>query len=142
MTPFLIEKYGDRVASTAIEVFVTDTRGKYMLPDDSILREKRVVGIFINNNPDDDRFSPLERPLIDDAALFSGYLTLVDVNNHVIDKHSLIDICVNLSDRTLRVVDICRFNPSKSYVQIADAANKIAVGESILLHFIYIFDRK
>jgi hypothetical protein len=138
----VLEKYGDRVKSHSVEVKITDATGKYFLPDDAILRSKVIVGVFCVKNPDDNAYSPdSDRPIISDNGLNSAYLTLVCDSKEVISNHPLMHLAVNEYDRSVKEIMVPMLTPSKSFVTIANPgtpANKADVGESILLHFIYL----
>lgn len=137
MTPELIQQYGDKVATTSIEVQIGSTSGTYPLPDDSILRDKVVVGLFVMSNGSGTAKSPMNRALASEAAVNSSYLTLKFVNDDVISSHPLSDFRPSKEDRSIRRIKICGFNPSKSFIKVADPA-LIAAGQSIVLQFIYL----
>jgi len=138
MTDELLSKYGDNVCSHAIEVKILNTTGRYPLPDDSILREKKLVGIFIAGNADNDRKAPASgNDIVSDAALRNSYLTLVDVNKQLIADHPLTDIAITDYDRQHRKIAISSLTPDKSFIQVADTS-LISAGQSFLLHFIYL----
>ena len=138
MTDEMLSKYGDNVCSHAIEIKINNTIGRYPLPDDSILREKKLVGIFTIGNPNSDRKAPASgNDIVSDAALRNSYLTLVDVNKQLVADHPLTDITITEYDRQHRKIAISNLTPDKSYIQVADTA-LINAGESFLLHFIYL----
>jgi hypothetical protein len=138
----VVNTYGDRVRSHLVEVLLMDVSGKYFLPDDALIREKKVVGIFVRKNPSADVYSPdTQRPSIGDVALRSAYITLKDANKEVILNHPLADFAITDEDRSHRKLMLNSITPSKSYIIIANPgapAGKIAVGQSILLQFLYI----
>jgi hypothetical protein len=136
MTPELVKEYQDKVATTSVEVEIGGTSGTYALPDDSILRDKRILGFFVMPNESGTAKSPMNRPLASEAAVNSSYLTLKFVNDDVISSHPLSDFRTNKDDRTLRRWDICGLNPSKSYIKVGDTS-LIAAGQSIILQFVY-----
>lgn len=138
MTDELLAKYGDNVCSHAIEVKINNTTGRYPLPDDSILREKKLLGVFTVGNPNSDRKAPASgNDIVSDAAIRNSYLTLVDVNKQMVADHPLTDITITQYDRSHRKIAITSLTPDKSYIQVADTTT-IAAGESFLLHFIYL----
>ena len=134
--------YGNRLRTHMVEVQLSDTSGKYFLPDDSLIREKKVVGMFLRKNPSADVYSPdTQRPSIGDVALRSAYITLKDANKEVILSHPLADFAITDEDRTHRPLILDSITPSKSYIIIANPTvpgGKIAAGQSILLHFLYV----
>lgn len=138
MTDELIAKYGDNVCSHAVEIKILSTVNRHNLPDDSILRNKKILGVFTYNNPNTDRKAPASgNDIISDAALRNCYLTLADANKLLINNHPLFDIAITGSDRQHRKIQLNVLTPDQSYLFFADTA-LIAVGESVLLHFIYL----
>jgi hypothetical protein len=142
MNENILHKYGDRVRTHAVEVQIGDTNGKYFLPDDSILRQKQIVGIFCRYNPDDNQYAPDSgRQLINENGLADAYLTLHHNNKEILSNHPLQDLAISENSREQRRIYLPELTPSKSYVIIANPttpASKIAAGESILIHFVYI----
>ena len=137
MDNILAEKYGTNLATHSIEVNIDDLSGKYYLPDDSILRDKVVVGVAIMDNETDDAKSPLGRTLASNVANRSSYLTLVDVNNHLIDQHPIPDLMVSPTDKGWMIITINRFHPSKSFIECSNTG-ALTAGESYVLQFAYI----
>lgn len=138
MTQELIAKYGTNVCSHSIEIRINNTSGRYPLPDDSILRDKKIVGVFTVDNPSSDRKAPASgNNIITNAALRNSYLTLVDVNKELIETHPLSDLAITQYDRSHRAVSLDKLTPDKSYITVADTTT-IAAGQSFLLHFIYL----
>jgi len=138
MTDELLAKYGDNVCSHAIEVKINNTTGRYPLPDDSILREKKLLGVFTVGNPSADRKAPASgNNIITDAAARNSYLTLVDVNKQMVADHPLTDLTITQYDRQHRKISISSLTPDRSYIEVADTS-LISTGQSFLLHFIYL----
>lgn len=138
MTDELIAKYGDNVCSHAVEVRLASAVNKHYLPDDSILRNKKILGVFTYNNPNADRKAPASgNNIITDAALRNCYLTLADANKLLISDHPLSDIAITGNDRQHRKIQLNVLTPDKSYLFFADTA-VIAANQSVLLHFIYL----
>lgn len=138
MTTELIEQYGDRLRSHSVEVPIpTASNGKFMLPDDSILRNEKIVALFVPDNQDDSAKSPLGNTLVSNAAVRSGFLNLKFENEEVYSDHPLSDLLSSSSDRSIRRLEMAGLNPSKSWVVFGNTA-LISDGESLLLHFIYV----
>lgn len=137
MTPFLVERWGDKLATTALEVQLSDVNGKYMLPDDSILRNKTVVGVLTTGNPSGNAKSPMGRDLVSDAALQSSFITLKKGNDEIIEDHPVTDFLRSEYDCCLRLLEFCGFSPSKSFITVTNTS-LISAGESIMLHFVYV----
>lgn len=139
MTRFLIEKYGERLRSTLIEVEVLSaTTTIFKLPDSEILREKRIVGVEIPDNTADGATSPIGRPLVNNAVIRNAWLTLKKLSNDVIDQHPLQSFIVNpIGHGEPRLLDFCNFNPQKSEI-VLGATTGLAAGESFCLVFYYV----
>lgn len=133
--------YGNRLRTHLVEVQLNDTSGKYFLPDDSLIREKKIVGMFTRKNPGDVYSPDTQRPAIGDVALRSAFITLKDANKEVILNHPLADFAITDEDRSHRPLILDSITPSKSYIIIANPTvpgGKIAAGQSILLHILYV----
>ena len=138
MTQEMIAKYGSDVCSHSVEIRINNTSGRYPLPDDSILRDKKIIGVFTASNPSSDRKAPASgNNIITDAALRNSYLTLVDVNKELVETHPLVDLAITQYDRSHRAVSLKSLTPDKSYILVADTTT-ISVNQSFLLHFIYL----
>jgi len=137
MNEYIVNRYGEKWGTTNLEVEIVGTGGTYNLPDDSILRNKRVLGMFVLSNSDNSANSPSGRPLISDIAVRSTYITLKVNNDEVIHEHPLSDFLQNAAgDRTIRMLNLCNLNSQKSSVLVSNTA-LISDGESIVLQFIY-----
>lgn len=137
MTTELVELYGDKLRSHSIEVeILTAANGKFFLPDDSILRNENIVAVFVPDNQDDSASSPLGSPLVSNAAVRSAYLNLKFENEEVYSDHPLSDLLITDGDRTVRRLDMCGLNPSKSWVTFGNTG-LISDGESLMLQFLY-----
>ena len=139
MSPEIVDQYGDKVASTTLEVKVSDATGKYMLPDDAILREKKILDWFVLGNPSDDAVSPSGRPLVSPAVLQSSYITLKVINDDQVSAYPLIQRVVTADDRGLSRFESCPLSPSKSFIEMGNTA-LATVGESYVLVFLYLND--
>lgn len=138
MNQFLVEKYGPKLATLGIEIQIATTGGTYNMPDDNIIRNKRLVGLFVPDNKDDSAYSPSGRPLVSNAAIRSSYLTLKAGNDDVLSEHPLSDLLITEYDREVKMVDLCDVNPQRSTIFIGNAAALVAAGDSIIVQFIYV----
>lgn len=136
MTEAIIRRVGGNFGTTLIEVLVGDTNGTYKLPDDSILRDKRIIGAFVPDNSDNTAKSPTGRSLASNEAVRSTYLTLKHNNDEVLMDHPLSDFLQESGDRVVRMLDLCNMNPQKSEITVGDTS-LITAGESFLIQFIY-----
>lgn len=138
MNEYLVEKYGPRLRSHSVEVQVDSaTNTTYRLPDDSILRDKPVVGVFTVRNPNDNAKSAIGRDIVSDEILDSSYLTIFDGNVRKIDFLPLSTFAIGENDTQVKPFDIECFTPSKSEINISTGAT-ITAGESFLLNFLYL----
>lgn len=142
MDKYLHQQYGKRINSTTVEVPITNLSGRYFLPDDAILRGKTIVAVFVQGNPSNDAYAPDSNAALPDVPGYrSAYLTLMCQNKSFLENHPISDLTISTSDRQHRFVEADGFNPSKSYITVANPstpANKIEVGEVFLLTFIYL----
>ena len=137
MTPYLVDKYGEQIGTTSVEVQIDGSGGTFKLPDDSILRGKRIVGMFVQSNTDDNANSVSGRPLAGDAAVRSSYVTLKQNNDEIIFEHPLSDFLQVSGDREIRILNLCNINPQKCDINVTNAS-LVSDGESIVLQFIYV----
>lgn len=144
----LYQKYGNQVRIHPVEIFVSDTSGRYFLPDDSILRNETIIGLstpapqydaensvdIVLNSPETDR------PLIIRDAFFNAYLSLYNNNVQIIYQHPLSYYGVYVEDKDVQQIYTTSFTPSKSFVTIAAPATvgRLTAGQSIYLNFFYL----
>lgn len=136
MTDSIIRLYGENWGTTSIEVEISSANGTYKLPDDSILREKRIIGLFMPSNEDGTAVSPSGRDLVSDAAARSSYINIKQNNDEVLMDHPLSDFLQTTGDRSVRLLNMCNINPQKCEIVVGDTS-LITIGESVLLQFIY-----
>jgi len=144
----LYEQYGNQVRIHPVEIQVNGTSGKYFFPDDSILRNETIIGLAVLpptfdlensayltlNSPETDR------PLIGVDAFYNAYVSLLDNNKFVINQQPLAYYAIDQADKDVQQIYTSSFTPSKSYVTVAapTTANRLAAGQSIVLHFFYL----
>lgn len=137
MNQFLVEKYGERLATTSIEVQIGTVTPTYALPDDVNLRDKRVVGLFIADNSADNVNSPSGRPLVSNAGVRASYLTLKKDNSDVLEQFPMASLLQEQGHRDVALFNFCSMNPTKSEVFVGNTA-LISAGESFVIQIIYI----
>lgn len=137
MNSFLVGKYGQNLATQSVEVYCDNTAGKYFLPDDSVLREKKIVAFFAESNDDDNKVSPTGRNLVSPAAIQNARVTIYNVNNKTVDALPLEQVAITPTERDIFPFELQCVTPSKSYVHIPGGTG-VTAGESIMLHFVYI----
>jgi len=133
--------------STSVEVVITNTQGKYYLPDSDILRGKIIVGLIVQVQEQiggaDTVFTPSGRTVVDQTVINDATLTLESDSIRVLDEHPLGHFVIdNTGDRKYTPLDNFRgFNPTKSYILIGNPsapAGKLVDDEAFLLHFLYL----
>lgn len=139
MNQFLVQKYGERLRSTLIEVEVTSASATvFKLPDSEILREKRIVGLEVPDNTADGATSPTGKALVANAVIRNAWLTLKKSNNDVVDQHPLQSFLANpLGHGKIRLLDFCNFNPQKSEI-VLGATTGLSANEVFALVFYYV----
>ena len=144
----IFSQYKGKLRSHIVEVKVLDQGGKYFLEDDSILREKTLVGFFcmpsdllygiaaLANQP----VSPdTTRPLAQTPAIFSGYLTIQCGSDSLTETYPLI-AAIPTQQNPGHYVGFTynKINPSRPFIQVADPTNNAVTGSSFILTFYYI----
>lgn len=133
--------------STSIEVVITNTQGKYYLPDSDILRGKIIIGMMARVQSQiggvNTVFTPSGRTVVSQTVINDATITLESDSIRVLDEHPLDHFVINnAGDRDYTPLDDFRgFNPTKSYILIgnpAAPAGKLVNDQAFLLHFIYI----
>lgn len=135
-----MSKYGARLAQHTVEIPITDLSGVYNLPDDTIIRDCHVLGVYVTANPDDDKHAPGGQTLISSKAMEQAYLTLKCNNLIVWNNVPFLYLQLHPTDRSIGAIDITGFTPNQSFVRIADTT-QITVGQRIIIHFLF-EDRK
>lgn len=150
MKTAFLEQYAQRWGvvprCTDIEVLVSDTNGRYKLPDSNILRGKTIVGFSCRVQEQiaaaDTVFTPLGRTVVDQTVINSSYLTLKSDEQRFVENFPLADAVVTTSDRRFTPLDNVRgFNSTESEIQVGNPstpAGKLTAGEAFLLTFYYV----
>lgn len=121
-----------------VEVQITQTtNASYKLPDDDILRNKRVTGIAVYRRSSTAGYSPLNRQFPTDAAIWEGYLNLQCDNANVLSLIPLQQIAINADDRSMYPVDLSGISPTKSEIIFPDGG-ELTTGQSICLGISYV----
>lgn len=138
MDLFLTQNYGPNIQSTEIEVKLDDQTGKYILPDSDILRGKEILGMFTRLKGGDTIKTPITgRDLANDLTIRNAYLTLKSDSTQFIEQHPLEDFVTTSGDRQIRYLLVRGFNPTKSWINVADPTNTVTTGQSFFLTFLY-----
>lgn len=133
--------------STSIEVVITNTQGKYYLPDSDILRGKVIVGLMVRVQSQiggvNTVFTTSGRTVVSQTVINDATITLESDSIRVIDEHPLDHFVINnAGDRKYTPLDNFKgFNPTKSYILIgnpAAPAGKLVADQAFLLNFLYL----
>lgn len=133
--------------STSVEVVITNTQGKYYLPDSDILRGKIIIGLAVRVQAQvggaNTVFTTSGRTVVNQTVINDATITLESDSIRVLDEHFLDHFVINnAGDRKYTPLDRFRgFNPTKSYILIgnpAAPANKLVLDQAFMLHFIYL----
>ena len=138
MNQYLVEKYGASLRTYSVEVEIeSSTNNTYRLPDESILRNSKIVAIFIVRNPDDNAKSQIGRDIVPDSVLDSSYLTLFDGNKRKVEFLPLSAFAIGKDYSEIKPFSLECFTPSKSQIDISSSVTP-TVGDSFLLNFVYL----
>lgn len=133
--------------STSIEVVISNTQGKYYLPDSDILRGKVIVGLMVRVQSQvggaNTVFTTSGRTVVSQTVINDATITLESDSIRVIDEHPLDHFVINnAGDRKYTPLDNFKgFNPTKSYILIgnpAAPAGKLVADQAFLLNFLYL----
>ena len=120
-----------------LEVQIDSAVSKIFLPNDDILRNKRIVGIEVyGRNSAGNGKSPLNRALITDQAIHESFLTFLCDNSEVLDSMPLQKLKADPADKPVLRMDLVGISPTKSYITFADTTS-IAAGQSVLVGLYY-----
>lgn len=141
-----LQRFGVMPRTTDIEVVVTDTGGRYQLPDSDILRGKTIVGVRCSVQEQiggvDTIFTPLARTVVSQTVINSAYLTLQADSLRFVENFPLKDLVPAAADRAFTPLDNVKgFNPTKSTIEVGNPAvpaGKLVVGTAFYLHFLYL----
>lgn len=121
---------------TSVEVQITNTGGVYTFPDDQILRNKPVVGMFFH---EDVSFVPgSDRPAADKACLNASFLELKSGNSELLDRVPLVAYMLTVQDSHIKPLLVEGYTPSKSQITVANPGSTVTAGQSFYITFIYL----
>lgn len=131
----LLEEYGSRLREHTVEVQINNQSGRYVLPDDEILRNKTVIGMYFWEGSD--LYPPSGRPFADKNTQENSFITLMAGNVVLWDNTPYASFGIGDNDKSIRYFYLDDFTPSKSFILI-DPAATITVGQSYVMTFIYL----
>ena len=147
----IFTKYGDQVRLHPVEVYITNTSGKYFLPDDVILRNNTIIAASVMPPIFDEENSSYfvmnsqmtNRPFITADAFFSATLTLMEGSDAIMNVMPLSTIALFPGDKNVPQIFTTDITPSTSFVGIGApaTANRIAGTESVILNFYYLLGK-
>jgi len=122
---------------TLVEIQITAAVAKISLPDNDILRNKKVVGIeTYGRNSAGNGKSPINRVFITPQAMQESYLTFLCDNAEVLQQIPLQKILADGADKNVLAFEVTGISPTKSYIEFADTTS-IAAGQSVCLGIYY-----
>ncbi|MCF8237697.1 MAG: hypothetical protein K9I85_06045 [Saprospiraceae bacterium] len=125
-------------AATYEVVITSASLSKFILPDDSILREKEIVGIAIRNqNSAGSSQGPSGRVLVSNVALDVAFLSIFQDSKAILSETPANYFVPNYRQGDYMPVRIKQFSPSTSYVRFTDNA-RITAQQAVEITFYYI----
>ena len=118
------------------EINLANTSGKYTFPNDNFLNGKTILAMWIQDNTNDDGFSPSGVALVPNDCIRASILTVQKDADAKILNFPLAWLLENAGDRRMRDMLITGFNPGTSYVVVQDTTTFTA-GESIVIGVLY-----
>lgn len=118
------------------------TTMRYYLPQDDILRSRHVVGIAVRRqNTAGDRQTITGNALVGNDVLAVSFLSLQSDGVNLLDRIPVDYLAINPDSENIQFryipLDLPNgFNPTKSFIDIADATN-LVTGEAFEITFIY-----
>lgn len=123
------------------EVVIGNTSAtKFALPDDSILRGKKIVGVAIRNQSTLDgvtRVSPSGATLVSNNALAACFITLKQDSTAIIDDVPAEYFVPDYREGEFVPVQIDRFSPSTSFIRFA-ATGRVSLNQVVEMTFYYL----
>lgn len=104
-----------------VEIQLPNNGGKFSWPNDNYLNNKRIIGMWIQDNSDNDGLSPTGRPLIPNSAINAGFMTIrkdSDAKGQSVPLQYYQQ--QGLFDRTMRRMNIPGFNPGTTFIEFPD----------------------
>lgn len=120
-----------------VEIPFVNTTGKFNFPNNNELNGKRIIGISIPENSDDNVLCNSGAAMIDNAAVAATFITIRRDSDNIIFEDYAKFYQETTGDRTMRRVNIDGFNPSTSFVEIVDTT-LYTVGEALMIHIEYV----
>lgn len=132
---YLLSQYGSRLKEHSIEVPITAQQNRFFLPDDTLLLNKTVVGMYFWTGADD---SPeTGRPAADKNTQENSFLTFKANNIEILSSSPLAAYGLSDTDRSIKPIMMESFTPSKSFISVGDPTI-LTAGQSYYLTFIYL----
>ncbi len=120
-----------------VEIPFVNTTGKFNFPNNNELNGRRIIGISIPENSDDNVLCNSGAVMIDNAAIAATFITIRRDSDNIIFEDYAKFYQETTGDRTMRRVNIDGFNPSTSFIECVDSS-LYTVGEALMLHIEYV----
>lgn len=121
-----MEPIGDKYPESkflGVEIPLPNNSGKFNWPNDNYLNGKRIIGMWIQDNDDDDAISPTNRPLVQNSAINAAYLTIRKDSDAKAQSVPLqFYQQTDNEDRRMRRMNIPGFNPGTTFVEFPNTS--------------------
>ncbi|HMN89080.1 MAG TPA: hypothetical protein PKD70_06255 [Saprospiraceae bacterium] len=139
----LMEKYGaNKIGIRTLEVQVTNSLGKYLLPEDTILRDCQIFGFYTQlSGAGVTRYAPdSDRQLVSDAVISNSFLNLKCGNKDITYNAPLLQLAVSQGDRDIQPYFVRGLTVTQSYIQVSNPSTVLSgvSNQSFLLHFVHL----
>lgn len=128
---------GRRIKETNIEIQINNSSGKYMFPDNSILRNKTIVGIYFYEEADN---SPISNAALATKAIQdNSFVTLKSNTIELLYMSPLAAFRITDTDRSIKPLQVDELTPDQCYITVANAAAiPVVVGSVFYLSIIFL----
>lgn len=128
---------GRRIKETNIEIQINNSSGKYMFPDNSILRNKTIVGIYFYEEADN---SPISNAALATKAIQdNSFVTLKSNTVELLYMSPLAAFRITDTDRSIKPLQVDELTPDQCYITVANAAAiPVVVGSVFYLSIIFL----
>lgn len=120
----------------SVEIPLTNSTGKFAFPNNNELNGKRILSLSFPHNAADNMVAPSGADVVPDACIAAAYLDIRRDSDNIIFQAPCRYYQETSGDRQVRPVNIAKFNPQTSFINIVDTST-YAVNESIVITIEY-----
>lgn len=120
----------------SVEIQTDNTTGRYTFPNNNELNGVRILSISFPRNEDDDMIAPSGRDVVSNAVIGATYVEIRRDSDNIIYQTPARFLQETEGDRSIRPVNIKGFNPSTSFLVVANAG-LIDTSESFVVTVLY-----